>query len=157
MDLVTQQCGEGGGRGGGHQLQSGDLGHQQGAYIEKFKALFVRDEQATFTWQQEGQVGSITSGASMLTMEMKLMVVEITDEDSNNRMEIVEDLIRTESSEEEITVSYFKQWIMQLFPKLFFSRWKLTMFMRKLKTAMDRFSMMARQNVTLRTSLWSST
>ena len=93
----------------------------------------------------------------MLTMEMKLMVGEITDEDSNNRMEIVEDLIRTESSEEEITVSYFKQWIMQLFPKLFFSRWKRTMFMRKLKTAMDRFSMMARQNVTLRTSIWSST
>ena len=56
--------------------------------IEKFKALFVRGELATFTWQQEG-------------------LVEITEEDSNNRMEIVEDLIRKESSDEEITVSYF--------------------------------------------------
>lgn len=31
-------------------------------------------------------------------------VVEMTDEDSNERMESVEDLIGTESSEEEITV-----------------------------------------------------
>jgi len=54
--------------------------------IEKFKALFVRGELPTFAWQQEG-------------------LVEITDEDSNNRMEIVEDLIRKESSDEEITVS----------------------------------------------------
>ena len=33
-------------------------------------------------------------------------VVEMTDEESNERMESVEDLIGTESSEEEITVGF---------------------------------------------------